>query len=58
MSRKSKTKTPEALIKELGKVPANKMCADCSDKLPGYVNLTLNSYVCSRCAGVQLMKKN
>ena len=46
MRSRAKSKTPESQVRELGKIPCNKMCADCGDKLPGYANLSLNCFVC------------
>lgn len=34
-------------VKDLSKLPPNKRCADCTEKLPQYVNLTFNTFVCT-----------
>jgi hypothetical protein len=40
-------------MKELAKLPANKRCADCTARLPTYVNLTHKTFVCTgRDAGI------
>jgi len=36
----------------LQKLPHNKVCADCGEKLPQYVNLTHATFVCMVCSGV------
>ncbi len=34
-------------VKDLSKLPSNKRCADCTEKLPQYVNLTFNTFICT-----------
>jgi len=34
-------------VKDLSKLPPNKRCADCTEKLPQYVNLTFNTFICT-----------
>jgi len=34
-------------VKDLSKLPGNKRCADCTEKLPQYVNLTFNTFICT-----------
>ena len=48
----AKVETPDDVIRQLQKLPANKRCADCSSKLPSCVNLTVGSFVCMACAGI------
>ncbi|KAH8553986.1 hypothetical protein BGW37DRAFT_483052 [Umbelopsis sp. PMI_123] len=38
----------QALLKE----PANKKCFDCPNKIPSYVNLSIQTFICSRCSGL------
>ncbi len=44
--------TPEMEIKRLSKLDGNKVCADCPEKLPTYVDITHNVFVCTRCSGI------
>lgn len=39
-------------VKDLSKLPPNKRCADCTEKLPQYVNLTFNTFICT---GMELL---
>ncbi|EWM29036.1 adp-ribosylation factor gtpase-activating protein agd14 [Nannochloropsis gaditana] len=39
-------------VKDLSKLPGNKRCADCTEKLPQYVNLTFNTFICTACSGI------
>ena len=41
-----------AELKKLAKVEGNKTCAECPERMPGYVNLSHKTFVCSKCAGV------
>ncbi|KAL7572126.1 hypothetical protein ACA910_001759 [Epithemia clementina (nom. ined.)] len=50
--RSAKVESPDDVIRQLQKLPANKKCADCSSKLPSCVNLTVGSFVCITCAGI------
>jgi len=34
-------------VKDLSKLPPNKRCADCTEKLPQYANLTFNTFICT-----------
>jgi len=34
-------------VKDLSKLPPNKRCADCTEKLPQYVNLTFSTFICT-----------
>lgn len=38
-------------VKDLSKLPPNKRCADCTEKLPQYVNLTFNTFICTGTKG-------
>jgi len=42
----------EAEIRKLAKLDGNKTCADCPEKVPGYVDLTHNVFVCTKCSGI------
>ncbi|GAX10249.1 Arf-GAP domain and FG repeats-containing protein 1 [Fistulifera solaris] len=50
--RKTDNVSPDEVIRQLQRVPANKKCADCSSKLPSCVNLTVGTFICMTCAGV------
>ena len=39
-------------MKKLSKLPENKVCADCPEKMPSYVNLTHRSFICTACSGI------
>lgn len=41
-----------AELKKLSKVEGNKTCAECPERMPGYVNLSHKTFVCTKCAGV------
>lgn len=32
--------------------PANKECFDCHQRGPTYINVTIGSYVCTKCSGL------
>ncbi len=40
------------LLRELGSKPDNKKCFDCEQRGPTYVNMTVGSFVCTRCSGI------
>lgn len=42
----------EAEIRKLAKLEGNKTCADCTEKMPSYVNLTHKTFVCTKCSGI------
>lgn len=42
----------DAEMKRLSKLPENRVCADCPEKMPSYVNLTHRSFVCTTCSGI------
>eukprot|EP01041_Mallomonas_annulata_P000764 gene764-1459_t len=52
MPPKSKQEKPEDAVRKLAKIDSNKVCADCTEKMPSYVNLTYQTFVCTKCAGV------
>ena len=52
MGPKSKEEKIEAEIRRLSKLDGNKICADCPEKMPNYVNLTFKTFVCTNCAGI------
>lgn len=49
---KGKANKPEDQIKKLSKLEGNKTCADCPEKVPGYVDLTHNVFICTKCSGI------
>ena len=51
-SRKAEQQSPEAMLRNLQKLPPNKKCADCGTRLPQCVNLTTSTFVCMACSGV------
>lgn len=40
------------VLRELGALPCNKNCFDCNQRGPTYVNVTIGSFVCSKCSGI------
>ncbi|XP_038051008.1 arf-GAP domain and FG repeat-containing protein 1-like [Patiria miniata] len=40
------------ILRELGTKPDNKKCFDCEQRGPTYVNMTVGSFVCTRCSGI------
>jgi hypothetical protein len=46
MDKKKEEKLLKA-VRELSRQPPNKRCADCTEKLPQYVNLTFNTFICT-----------
>ncbi|XP_022095071.1 arf-GAP domain and FG repeat-containing protein 1-like [Acanthaster planci] len=40
------------ILRELGTKPENKKCFDCEQRGPTYVNMTVGSFVCTRCSGI------
>ncbi|XP_065225464.1 arf-GAP domain and FG repeat-containing protein 1 isoform X2 [Planococcus citri] len=40
------------ILRELLTYPANKYCFDCHQRGPTYVNITIGSFVCTRCSGM------
>ena len=40
-------------LRKLGKLEGNKTCVDCPEKMPGYINLTQKTFVCTKCSGIQ-----
>jgi hypothetical protein len=41
-----------AELKKLSKLEGNKTCAECPERMPGYVNLSHKTFVCTKCAGM------
>ncbi|CAJ1942604.1 unnamed protein product [Cylindrotheca closterium] len=50
--RKTQALSPDELLRQIGRNPPNKRCADCDAKLPQCVNLTHLTFICMSCAGV------
>lgn len=40
------------VLRELVTLPANKYCFDCHQRGPTYVNVTIGSFVCTKCSGM------
>ncbi|SAL99307.1 hypothetical protein [Absidia glauca] len=40
------------LVRDLLRLPENKKCFDCPTKSPFFVNITLQTFICSRCSGL------
>merc|ERR1711892_57137 len=41
-----------ARIKVRSKLAANRVCAECAQRGPTYINCTVGAFVCSRCSGL------
>lgn len=50
--RRKTQESTEELIRQHGRVPANKKCADCTTKVPQCVNTTVGTYICLTCSGI------
>eukprot|EP01084_Bolivina_argentea_P054975 100810_1 len=56
-SRTKGTKAPtqdefQKALRNLQRRPENKHCCDCTERLPQYVNLEFNTFVCTSCSGI------
>jgi len=52
-SRRKTMESPTDQLRKLSKLPPNKKCADCQTKGPQCVNLTVGTFICLTCAGIQ-----
>ncbi|KAG2174098.1 hypothetical protein INT43_004118 [Umbelopsis isabellina] len=52
LRRTKQEEKDQQLIQELLKQPENKKCFDCPNKIPSYVNLSIQTFICSRCSGL------
>lgn len=50
--KKQDDKYLEALRELITTGGGNRQCFDCGQKGPTYVNMTIGSFVCTRCSGV------
>jgi hypothetical protein len=39
-------------VRDAARRPENKRCADCTERLPQYVNLDFSTFVCTACSGI------
>ena len=39
-------------LKRISRLDGNKVCCDCPERMPSYVNLTHNTLVCTKCSGI------
>ena len=46
MDKKKEERLARA-VKELSKLPGNRRCCDCTEKLPQYANLTFATFICT-----------
>ncbi|XP_076269999.1 arf GTPase activating protein drongo isoform X8 [Rhynchophorus ferrugineus] len=51
-SRKKQDESNMKTLRELGGLPQNKFCFDCGQRGPTYVNVTIGSFVCTKCSGI------
>ncbi|KAF7272874.1 hypothetical protein GWI33_014353 [Rhynchophorus ferrugineus] len=51
-SRKKQDESNMKTLRELGALPQNKFCFDCGQRGPTYVNVTIGSFVCTKCSGI------
>ncbi|GMI10364.1 hypothetical protein TrRE_jg6695 [Triparma retinervis] len=50
--RKKSGVSPNDLLRKVNRLPGNKVCADCPERLPQYVNSAFLTFVCTNCAGI------
>lgn len=51
-SRKKQDEKNLKLLRDLASLPHNKYCFDCNQRGPTYVNVTIGSFVCTKCSGI------
>ncbi|XP_063918337.1 arf-GAP domain and FG repeat-containing protein 1 isoform X1 [Zophobas morio] len=51
-SRKKQDEKNLKTLRELGAQPQNKYCFDCNQRGPTYVDMTIGSFVCTKCSGM------
>ncbi|KAF5297669.1 hypothetical protein FQA39_LY12000 [Lamprigera yunnana] len=51
-SRKKQDEKNLKLLRDLASLPHNKYCFDCNQRGPTYVNVTIGSFVCTKCSGM------
>ncbi|XP_018329370.1 arf-GAP domain and FG repeat-containing protein 1 isoform X2 [Agrilus planipennis] len=51
-SRKKQDEKNLKTLRELASLPYNKYCFDCNQRGPTYVNVTIGSFVCTKCSGM------
>lgn len=51
-ARKKQDEKNLKLIRDLASLPHNKYCFDCNQRGPTYVNVTIGSFVCTKCSGM------
>ncbi|XP_066262207.1 arf-GAP domain and FG repeat-containing protein 1-like isoform X3 [Euwallacea similis] len=51
-SRKKQDELNLKTLRELVALPQNKFCFDCGQRGPTYVNITVGSFVCTKCSGI------
>ncbi|XP_018571810.1 arf-GAP domain and FG repeat-containing protein 1 isoform X2 [Anoplophora glabripennis] len=51
-SRKKQDEKNLKTLRELGTLLQNKYCFDCNQRGPTYVNVTIGSFVCTKCSGM------
>lgn len=51
-ARKKQDEKNLKIIRELASLSNNKYCFDCNQRGPTYVNVTIGSFVCTKCSGM------
>lgn len=51
-ARKKQDEKNLKILRELVSLPGNKHCLDCNQRGPTYVNVTIGSFVCTKCSGM------
>ncbi|KAL1491550.1 hypothetical protein ABEB36_012129 [Hypothenemus hampei] len=51
-TRKKQDESNLKTLRELAARPQNKFCFDCGQRGPTYVNVTVGSFVCTKCSGI------
>lgn len=51
-ARKKQDEKNLKTLRELGALPQNKYCFECNQRGPTYVDVTIGSFVCTKCSGI------
>lgn len=52
LTRKKQDEKNLKTLRELVSLPHNKYCFDCNQRGPTYVDVTIGSFVCTKCSGM------
>lgn len=51
-ARKKQDEKNLKILRELVSLTGNKHCFDCNQRGPTYINMTIGSFVCTKCSGM------